>query len=1004
MTEKTTKAPRSYQGVMISSTFTDLEHHRQALIRAVKTQGLTDVAMENDSAKPDLDVLDSSLQMVRDSSAYVGVISRKYGQIPKDPARNPENLSLTELEFDEAQRLNRPIVLFIMGEKHPVTEADVELNEEKRTKLSAFRERAKKMGPGSSVHRVYATFDSLEEFKDHLGASVASLKRHIEGQLGRARDEGSPVDPPVPSPIPIPTPPTFYAEPPYLASHSFVGRRAELDTLSDWALPTEPHPILLFEAIGGTGKSMLTWEWVTNHALRVRTDWAGRFWYSFYEKGAQLADFCRYALAYITAEPLEIFKKMKMLELGERLAHHLQRDSWLLVLDGLERILVAYHRIDADQLADEEAGTTDEIGKRDPCSAIRPEDDDLLRVLATCKPSKLLVTSRLLPRVLVNYSGQALPDNVLRVPLRGLRPPDAEALFRACGVKGGSEAIQGYLQKHCDCHPLVIGVLAGLVNEFMPDRSNFDAWEGSAAGSGQLDLADIALVQKRNHILAAALSTLPKPSHELLSILALLSEAVDYETLSALNSHLPPSGLASAITDLGRRGLVQYDAQDRRYDLHPVVRSVVAGGLRSEETEHYGWRVVDHFSQMAHVPYDEVEAIEDLRPSLQVVRTLLWMGRLEDAYNSYHGALANALGFNLEAHAELLALLKPFFPKGWASPPEGLGLRAASYVAVWAAFALQNFGSFPEALAAYGLSLKTGLVEADWWHLSSELWNISNLFYNRNRLAISERCETQALDLASLVKDPEALFMARLNLFRTLGERGEGAEAERLWMLLDPMGRAWARSSYRPGEAERQLAVSKFWQGTLCDDDLERAEWLTREGKNRNGLRGLHCLRGEWRLEQGGWQGAAESFQEALRMAHEVLQDDAKSETLLALAKLHLGQIAEPRLEVERLSQAKNYFYRGLAELWLAIDDKVRAKECALAAYKWSWADGEPYVHRYELNKSRELLERLGVEIPNLLPYDPAKDEKLPWEDEVAAAIEQLRAEKAAAGQPRVEG
>jgi len=99
--------PRLYHGVMISSTFTDLKKHRAALIKAVKGQGLTDVAMENDSAKPDLDVVDSSLQMVRDASAYIGVISLKYGQMPLDPKRNPSNLSITELEFNEAQRLDR---------------------------------------------------------------------------------------------------------------------------------------------------------------------------------------------------------------------------------------------------------------------------------------------------------------------------------------------------------------------------------------------------------------------------------------------------------------------------------------------------------------------------------------------------------------------------------------------------------------------------------------------------------------------------------------------------------------------------------------------------------------------------------------------------------------------------------------------------------------------------------------------------------------------------------
>ena len=56
--------------------------------------------------------------------------------------------------------------------------------------------------------------------------------------------------------------------------------------------------MLLFDAIGGTGKSMLTWHWFDTRAS-VRRDWAGRFWYSFYETGASMADCCRQALAYI---------------------------------------------------------------------------------------------------------------------------------------------------------------------------------------------------------------------------------------------------------------------------------------------------------------------------------------------------------------------------------------------------------------------------------------------------------------------------------------------------------------------------------------------------------------------------------------------------------------------------------------------------------------------------------------------------------------------------------
>ena len=88
--------------------------------------------------------------------------------------------------------------------------------------------------------------------------------------------------------------------------------------------------------------------------------------------------------------------------------------------------------------------------------------------------------------------------------------------------------------------------------------------------------------------------------------------------------------------------------------------------------------------------------------------------------------------------------------------------------------------------------------------------------------------------------------------------------------------------------------------------------------------------------------------------------------------------------------------HRYLAMLWRAIGDPAQAEKHALAAYKWAWADGEPYVNRYELTKTTELLREMNVPIPSLLPYDPVKDEPFPWEAVVRAAIEKLRVEKEA--------
>jgi len=294
--------PVTFKGVMVSSTFTDLAQHRRALIKAIDGQDLKPVVMENDSAMPAIDVLQSSLKMVGKAAAYVGVISHKYGQIPESPD-NPNGLSLTELEFNKAQSLGRPVLLFIMGPDHVVKPADVETDPEKMRKLAAFRENAKRIRPDSLVHRVYKVFNDLQEFEVAATQSIAELRRYLDTEDDKAIEE--PEDVEDEQRDFIPPPPLFYAEPPYIGSHQFIGRASQLETLSDWAADADPHPVLLFEAIGGAGKSMLTWEWTTKHATTIRPNWAGRFWYSFYEKGAVMADFCQRALAYMTGAPLK---------------------------------------------------------------------------------------------------------------------------------------------------------------------------------------------------------------------------------------------------------------------------------------------------------------------------------------------------------------------------------------------------------------------------------------------------------------------------------------------------------------------------------------------------------------------------------------------------------------------------------------------------------------------------------------------------------------------------
>lgn len=103
----------------------------------------------------------------------------------------------------------RPILLFIMGDRHKVTEADIELDPDKRKKLDAFRERAKQMKIGSKVERVYAVND-LQEFVSDASIAVGQLTRDIDprgANAGSASPEAS--APKTISNIPITVPPHF---------------------------------------------------------------------------------------------------------------------------------------------------------------------------------------------------------------------------------------------------------------------------------------------------------------------------------------------------------------------------------------------------------------------------------------------------------------------------------------------------------------------------------------------------------------------------------------------------------------------------------------------------------------------------------------------------------------------------------------------------------------------------------------------------------------------------
>ena len=153
--------------------------------------------------------------------------------------------------------------------------------------------------------------------------------RRLLTALGKP-PQAEPADPPD-------TPNQWLLAHPYGMPPHFIGRRAELQSLSDWLNGANTPSLFVLRALGGFGKSALTWHWLTE--IVSSQQWPQVVWWSFYETSASFENFLRVTLAYVTGQAPNDLPPREQLD---RLLTLLQNRRVLLVMDGFERELRAY--------------------------------------------------------------------------------------------------------------------------------------------------------------------------------------------------------------------------------------------------------------------------------------------------------------------------------------------------------------------------------------------------------------------------------------------------------------------------------------------------------------------------------------------------------------------------------------------------------------------------------------------------------------------------------------
>lgn len=142
----------------LSSTFIDLQAHRERAFDALDRLGLRVLRMESFGARPE-EPTAACLTEVRECDIFVGVYAHRYGSI-----LSGHEYSIVEEEYIEAKRLKKPSFCFILDPNHPWPPRLVD--------ESCSKKRLDRLLANIKNKDVYSDFNSPEDLAFRVATSV----------------------------------------------------------------------------------------------------------------------------------------------------------------------------------------------------------------------------------------------------------------------------------------------------------------------------------------------------------------------------------------------------------------------------------------------------------------------------------------------------------------------------------------------------------------------------------------------------------------------------------------------------------------------------------------------------------------------------------------------------------------------------------------------------------------------------------------------------------------
>ncbi|HRE49628.1 MAG TPA: hypothetical protein PLD47_18030 [Aggregatilineales bacterium] len=810
----------------------------------------------------------------------------------------------------------------------------------------------------------------------------------------------------------IPKPPEDYIAHPYtlIPSGKVAGRAKQLDLLTEWATATDHNVrILNVVAIGGMGKSAMTWKWFTEIAPSALPNRAGRMWWSFYESDAHFENFIIRALAYVTQAPLGEVREITAPERERELLRILDKEPYLIVLDGIERMMIAYARLDAARMDDDAldaetanvvAGAIGLPADAAPTmfSANRlrktadPRAGAFLRKLAAVNASRILVSTRLYPADLQTNTGYPTPGSHAMF-LMGLDDPDALSLWRSFGCSGDDGELLAIFKTFAN-YPLLIRALAGAVSHFPDAPGDFAAWRKKNRGFNPLKQpAD----QVKSHVMTFALAGLEDAQRRTLDLIASFRMPATVEALGDLLIKRPDApkesqkfarfdseeGLTAALTALESRGLMGWDRPANRCDLHPIVRGVAWNSLDKGTQKTLYTRLNAHFGALPAVSLEDVKSLDDLTGMIELYNTYIGLHEYEEAFALFTERLNIPMLRRLSAHRERAELLEGLFIEGIDKPP-AIRREAAQARAINALALAYHAGGVPGAAAGlYLRAVRMAETENNLKNVTIGLNNLSDVLRQMGALGGATAAANRAVLISRTIGDApgEAFGLHFVGLVRAaVGNHDEAGQALRRALNILRAQKHIQLEGVCCGLLSGVLLATG--EREAAADFAERAWQLADHAKFEGDYVRAALAQGRAALAAGDHERADERLNHALTRARAGNMPDAELPALISLAALRrtMGDTKAARTLLNdvwesaergpyRLHHADAYTL--LTEMEIDAGQPEAAIKTAQAAYYLAWCDGEPYAYTPTLTAVQGLYERLGQYEPSdLNPFD----------------------------------